>query len=249
MTRRVVAVAVVAFVVLAGCTGGSTDGESTDLPEVTEQSWVAANGSVDYEQLLKRHDNVMANASSYEFRQHHDSNTDSTTVTSIAVNRERERALLSISADVDGTERVQETFVMNDTVYSKSGSADDPEYTSQEENVTGEDFDRFVGQQTQLPMTGDVLDAFEFEYVGVEDGAYVFEADSVRPSDETSFDAENATAASGRLVVAEAGYVRELTLSLTVDGADGEQSTDLTVETVGVNETTVSEPPWVEKAD
>lgn len=258
MSRRIVAVAVVALVVLAGCTGGSVDGTTTShkseetttaaLSAATDQPWVAANESITADALLETHNAVLANASSYEFSQRLDSSRSGTTETTIAVNRERERALLSISvpSEQDGMERIQETFVADGTLYSKSGTPGDPNYGRQDENMTGTDFQRFVDQQSRLETTGGVLDAFEFEYVGVDDGAYVFEADSVRPSEETSFDAENVTAASGRLVVDEAGYIHEMTLSLTVDTAEGEQDAALNVTTTGVNETTVSEPSWTE---
>ena len=258
MTRLVVAVAVVAFVVLAGCTGGSTDVSTTGtnttgatttatLSDLTEQSWVASNESVVYERLFERHRRVLANASSYEFTRDFQAGTGHRT-DGIAVNRDAERALLSITGQYDDAKRVQEKFVANGTVYSKSGAAEDAKYTSEDAGLTGGEFNHFVREQTRIGTVRSAAETFEFEYVGVEDGAYVFEADSVQPSEEASYDAESVTAASGRLVVAESGYVRELSVSLTVDGADGERHAELTVTTTGVNETTVSEPPWVEKA-
>jgi hypothetical protein len=72
--------------------------------------------------------------------------------------------------------------------------------------------------------------------------------DATTGPDDTSFDAENVTDASGRLVVAEAGYVRKRSLSLTADVADGKQQGELPVTTTGVNETTVEEPEWTDEA-
>jgi hypothetical protein len=266
MSRRVAVVAVVALVALAGCSGGSlggptgasdatadgaatsTEAPKTTLPDVTEQPWVYGNETVAYERLFDAHEAALANASSFVFSRHSESNTGATTQSRIAVRNDAQRANLSVTTSFSNTTRIQNTFVANGTVYAESGTADDRQYSRDDQNLTGEAFDEFVAEQSRIQVPPGVLQAFTFEYAGTAEGAYVFEADSVRPSDETSFDAENVTAASATLVVDGDGFVRELSISLTVDGPDGEASATATVRATGVNETTVVEPSWTDEA-
>ena len=258
--RRVLAVvAVVALVALAGCSGGlSGDGSAgpdsgasaaAELPAVTEQTWTLANESVVFEALFQQHRSTLANASSYQFTRNLESETGSTTLSTIAVDHEEQRAMLSVessSRDSDTTQ-IQETYVADSVVYSKHGTDSDPSYSRNDQNITGEQFAQFAAEQSRVSVSGGVPEALEFEYVGVEDGAYVFEADSISASERTSFDAANVTGVSSRLAVAPEGYVQEFSLTLVVDGPDGEQSADVLVETAGYNETTVTEPDWTDK--
>jgi hypothetical protein len=265
MSNRVTTLAVVALVLLAGCAGGPLGGDSAspddatnetdsptttttaDLEDVTQQSWVADDQSIAFERLVQRHSQVLGNASSYTFSRHVVSNTDSETRSRIAVDHERERANLSITSLRDDRAQYQKTFVANGTVYAMSES-DPADVAGQDANMTGEKFDEFVAEQSSISALGGVPAAFQWEYVGVEDGAYVFEADDIGASERTSFDADNVTAASGRLVVSKRGVVDELSLSLTVEMSDGEQSASVTIETVGVDESEVAEPSWAESA-
>lgn len=262
MSKRVTTLTVVALVLLAGCAGGPLGGDSAtpddatnetdsptttvDLEDVTQQSWVAANQSIAFDRLTQRHSAVLANASSYTFSRVIVSNTDSETRSRIAVDHERERANLSITSRRNDQAQYQKTFMANGTVWATS-EADPADVPSRDANMTGEKFDRFVAEQSRISSLGGTPAAFEWEYVGVEDGAYVFEADSVGASERTSFDADNVTAASGRLVVSERGVVRELSLSLTVETGDGEQSASVSIETVGVDETDVEKPSWADE--
>lgn len=261
MSSRVTTIAVIVLVLLAGCAGGPLGSDPTtpddaanesdaqtstttaELADVTQQAWVQANQTIAFERLMQRHSEELANASSYTFSRHLDSNTGSATTSRIAVNHERERANLTITAVEGDREQHQRTFVANGSVYATSES-DPANVAGQDANMTGEKFDEFVAAQSHISPLGGTLAAFEWAYVDVEDGAYVFEADSVAASEQTSFDADNVTAASGRLVVDERGVVRELSLSLTVEMEDGEQSASVSVETVSVNETDVEEPSW-----
>lgn len=250
MSNRVAALAVVALVLLAGCNGGlpggSADEESTDLPPVAEQSWTDENESVDYERLQRSHANAITNASSFEYTQNSSTASGREETTRVLVDRDAETALFEAITSQDDSERVQNTYVADGTAYSRSGTDSEYQYTSQ--NVTSEEFEQFVDQQSQLRTTGGVFDALEFEYVGAEDGAYRFEADSIASSDATSFDADNVTESSSTLVVDGDGYVRTLSLTLTIDQGDGEQTASLSFSTTGVNETSVEEPSWTDEA-
>lgn len=254
--------AVVALVLLAGCSGGPFGGDSAapdevanpsdgptstttaDLDPVTEQSWAAANESIAYERLTQRHSEVLANASSYTFSRHLESNTGSETLSRIAVDHEGERANLTITSARGDREQYQRTYVEDGTVYATSEADPEGNVESSDANMTGERFDEFVDEQSSIGSLGGTPAAFEWEYAGIEDGAYVFEANDVGPSERTSFDAEDVTSASGTLVVDERGFVRELSLSLTVETEDGEQSAEVTIETSGVDETDVVTPSW-----
>lgn len=251
MSNRLSAVVVVTLVLLAGCSGGlpggdSGDGESTDLPSVAEQSWVDDNESVDYERLQQSHANAVANASSFKYAQNSSTENGAESTSSILVDRDAETVLLKATSARDGTEQVQNTYVADGVAYSQSGTDGEYQYGSQ--NVTSEQFERLVDQQSQLRTTGGVFDALEFEYVGTEAGAYRFEADSIAASEETSFDADNATESSATLVVDEDGYVQTLSLTLTVEQGDSASTASLSFSTTGVNETTVEEPSWTDEA-
>lgn len=266
MSKRVTAVAVVALVLLAGCAGGPLGGDSaapddaangTDGPTstttvsldpVTEQSWVAANQSIAFDRLTQRHSQTLANASSYTFSRQTVSNLGSETRSRIAVNHDRERANFSITSLGDDRAQYQKTFVKNSVVYATSEADPGAGVSSQDANMTGAKFDQFVAEQSRISSLGGTPAAFEWEYVGVEDGAYVFEADSVGASERTSFNADNVTAASGQLVVSERGVVHELSLSLTVQMSDGTESASVSIETTDVDGTDVAEPAWTDEA-
>jgi hypothetical protein len=261
MSKRVTTLVVVALVLLAGCAGGPLGGDSAspddatnetdattttttaDLEDVTQQSWVASNESIAFERLTERHSEALANASSYTFSRHTVSNLGSETRSRIAVNHDRERANLSITTLGDDRAQYQKTFVADGSVYATS-EADPADVAGEDANMTGEKFDGFAAEQSRISSLGGTPAAYEWEYVGVEDGAYVFEADDVGPSERTSFNADNVTAASGRLVVSERGVVRELSLSLTVEMEDGTESASVAIETTGVDETDVETPSW-----
>ncbi|MCG1003392.1 MULTISPECIES: hypothetical protein [Halobacterium] len=252
MSNRVAALAVVVLVLLAGCSGGlsggdgSTDGASSDLPPVAEQSWANDNETVDYERLQEQHANALSNATSYEYTQGSATEDGVESNTRLAVDREASTVLLETSTARDQSERVQHTYVADGVAYSQSGTDGDYQYSSQ--NVTDEQFQRLVTQTSQLRTTGGVFDALNFEYAGTEDGAYRFEADDIASSEETSFNASNVVESSATLVVDEDGYVRTLSLTLTVDQGDGERTASLEFSTSGVNETSVEEPSWTDEA-
>ncbi len=250
MKKPIAAVVFVALVALAGCSAvtGPSETANADLPNVTEQSWADADGQVNYTQLFEQHRTALSNASSYTFNQRIASNTGSTTNTRIAVDHGAERANLTISTVQRGTEERQETFVANGSVYAKSVAGNETQYSSSDQNLTGAAFDRFSRDLTTIQVRGGVLPALDFEHTGIENGAYVFEADSISASEETSFDAENVTQATSRLAIAPSGYVSELTLTLVVEQTDGEQRAEATVRTEGVNSTTVTEPAWTDEA-
>jgi len=252
MSNRILAVAVVALVALAGCTGGvpGDDGAPSDttgdLPPVAEQTWVDDNESVAYEQLQESHANVIANASSFEYAQNTSGDGGAESTSRVLVDRDAETVLLQIATTRGGTEQTQNTYVADGVAYSQSGT--DGEYRYGSQNVTSGEFEQLVDQQSRLRTTGGVFDALEFEYVGPEDGAYRFEADSIASSEDTSFDASDVTESSATLVVDDDGYVRTLSLTLTVDEGDGESTASLSLSTAGVNETTVEEPSWTDDA-
>lgn len=257
MKRRVLVLAVAALAVLAGCSGGVLDGGwlgqegASDAPPVAEQAWASESG-VHFERLFERHRAIVSNASSFEHTIHVSGSEDFEIVESFAVNRPQNRFFLDMSGTSQGTEHVQETFVVNDSLYSKSGTAADPRYSEERNGMNEFRFQRFVGGQSRLFATPTMLARWDFEYVGYGDGAYRFEADSAVPGEtgrRFNFDTENATATNATLVVDERGYIRRLSIS-TKRQQDGETvSSRVTATFSGLDETTVLEPSWVEKMD
>jgi|GEM_PF-4925061 len=255
MSKRLAAVALVAFVALAGCSGGfaptpgsGDDGTAPAPPALADQPWANADEQVNYTKLFAHHRNALANASSYTFVQRIQSGTSSGTNTRIAVNHAAERANLTVSAVRLGTEQRQETFVANGTVYGRSAAGNETQYGSADQNLTGAAFDRLAREQAAIRVGGGVFPALDFAYNGTENGTYVFEADSISTSEKTSFDAANVTDVSSRVAVAPEGYVSDLSLNLTVSTPNGERTVTALVRTENVNATTVSEPAWTDEA-
>jgi len=251
MSRPLGVLAVVALVVLAGCSGGGVTGDggaepTENVPSVAEQQWADDEQRVDFEALRSVHVDALSNESAYEFTSSQTGETGTSSESTIAVDLDADRVLLTAVASQGDGEQRQDTYVSGETVYSRSGS--DGEFTYNVQNASGEDIERFVAEQSAIGPTGGVADALEFEYVGVEDGQYRFEADSIASSEETSFDAGDVVEASGTLVVDESGYVAEFSVSLTIETEDGEESASVSYETTGVGETTVEEPSWTDEA-
>jgi hypothetical protein len=252
MSRPLGVLAVVALVVLAGCSGGGGlagdggAGSGENVPSVGEQQWADDEQRVDFETLRSVHADALSNESAYEFTSSQTSETGTSSESTIAVDLDADRVLLTTVASQGDGEQRRDTYVSGETVYSRSGS--DGEFTYNVQNASGEDRQQFVAEQSAVGPTGGVADALEFEYVGVEDGQYRFEADSIASSEETSFDADNVVEASGTLVVDESGYVAEFSISLTIETGEGEESASVSYETSGVGETTVEEPSWTGEA-
>ncbi|MFC3476653.1 DUF7537 family lipoprotein [Halobacterium litoreum] len=250
MNRRFLAVAVAFLTVLAGCSGalsGSPGDGGADSPELAEQSW-SDGESVDFDALITEHRAVVSNATSVERHAVVSSGGQGETTVSFAANRDTERAFLSISSSVRNRTQIQETFVADGQLYAKSGTAENPQYANQSFD---QNFSRFVDQQTVLTVNGTIIEQWDFAYQGYEDGAFVFEADSVTPdpdAPEGGLDVANVTETSATLRVTERGVVRELSVSATLE-RNGETTEILSVaEYGGLNETTVETPDWVDEA-
>lgn len=252
--------AVALLAVLAGCSGGlpgndgtategtTADGVTTaDASAIADRSWVDG-GRVAFEALFERHAEVISSADSYQRETVVTSNGRTVNEVSFAANRGTERALLSISTMDGDVEQIQETYLADGRVYSKAGTAESPRYENQSFDS---EFSRFVDRQSSLVADPAVVGQWEFEYVGREDGAYRFEADSVTAATdlpEGAIDLSNASEPNGTLVVDERGFVRELSVSATVERAGETVTFRNTVTYGGLNETTVSEPSWTDKA-
>jgi len=263
MSNRLGALAVVALVLLAGCSGGLTgDGGSPDdaaattgqtdaatteaVAEISAQPWATADEQVDFETLREVHADALANASTYAFETARSSEDGTSSESRIAVDRDADRVLFTATVTEGDSDQSQATYVSGDSLYSRTGA--DGEFTYDQQNATDGEVEGLVTEQSSLGPTGGVAEALEWEYVGAEDGQYRFEADSIAASEETSFDADNATESTGTLVVDETGYIAEFSMSLTIATAEGEESASLSYATSGVGDTTVEEPSWVEQA-
>jgi hypothetical protein len=254
MSKPLGALAVVALVLLAGCSGGVTgDGSSSGdadptetIPDVSEQQWANAEQRVDFETLWSVHADALANESAYEFSSSQSSETGTSTESTVAVDRDAERMRFTTTSSQGEGEQTRATYVAGGEVYTHSDINGESRYMVQ--NTTWEEVEQFVAEQSGIGNTGGVSAALEWEHVGVEDGQYRFEADSIVASNETSFDAENVVESSGTLVVDETGYVAEFSIALTIETENGEEAASVSYSTTGVGETTVEEPSWTDEA-
>jgi len=238
MNRRVIAVA--ALVALAGCSAGPFGGGS-GAPDVSEQSW-SDGETVNVTAVFEAHADAAADLSSFEYESATTVASGGERVVTLAVNRAAERARKTTEQAGERAD-VQRAFYANDTVSVKQGDEEPRTYTEDT------NFTLFVDRGAGLPADPKILSQWDFEYAGFEDGAYVFEADSVTADEDApGVDVSNVVSTSATLVVEESGLVRSMRVAATVE-RDGERETmRATADYAGVNETTVETPDWVAEA-
>jgi len=254
MTRRSAAIAVVALVLLAGCSGvvpGSGSGpdvtRSDDMEPLAEQSWADGSG-VAYDALIRQHTGTVANASSLDYRfwvtdgeNEHDIR--------IAADHEEKLANTSTVATANGTTSVRASYVDNATVYTRTGTPENLTYDKQKRPTLSSQFSRYIDQQTQFAVGATILAQWDFEHTASTDGAYRFEADSISSADgENGVDAANVSDTNATLVVDADGYISELSYSMTQQRDDGPVTIESTIRYDGLGETDVSKPAWTAEA-
>jgi hypothetical protein len=245
-----VSIALVVLVALAGCGGVSlTDGSGTDgdAPSLEAQSWTEGE-SIAFETLFERHDAVIENASSFERTRNVSTSTGASTTVLLGVDRDESTLFLDIASGDGDQTQIQETYVADGTLYAKSGTASNPEYSEQSFDSS---FAGFVTEQASLGIDPEAASQFDWTYDGFEDGAYQFTADGVNADADvpvTGIDVTQATDVSATLRVDERGFVGRLTVEATLPSDGEDVSFTAVIAYSGVNETTVEEPDWLSKA-
>lgn len=239
-TSRAAVVAVALLAALAGCGAAPLDGGS-GAPDVAEQSW-SDGERVNVTDLFAAHHDWAANASSYQYEATASVREGGTRSVSIAVNRTTRRAL-RVTDPADGASGNRAAFFDRGTLHVRERDGETKRYT---ENT---DFERFVDESARVGADPRIVAQWDFEYVGFQDGAFVFEADTVTADENVGgIDVASIVATNATLVVAPDGYVESFTLDATVE-TDGERvEHSLAVEYAAVGETTVETPAWVEEA-
>lgn len=254
MRRQALVVSVVLLTILAGCnafiSGGSGPGAGTDLPPVADQSWTDGE-QVAFQQVMANQRSLVVNATSVRHTFRFVAMDGTTTREVLSTNRSSQRLNLSISVSGPETEQSQATFVADGTMYSKMNGENGPQYGQREDEVSTEQFESIIRGQAQPRFGAQTLEQWNFEYVGTTNGAYHFEADNLRSNATTvlGFGAEYVTTSNATLVIDERGFVRQISVSMTLEHNGETNSVRMSSAYAGVNETTVSEPSWTDEAE
>lgn len=250
MKRQVLAAVVALLAVSAGCTGNvqPTDKEYTEDEVV---SLVTDMNTTDAQELQRTHWETLANASSYHARYaSREGGSDRYQRTLVVDRTDREY----VEHWEDGDARYGDIFVDESGHYRRYVTPGNDTYQYTVRRASHETFVEESVFASKVPLPDDtVLERYDFEYVGSQEGAFVFEADSLVPRSEVSYpqfywDMEDVTNASARLVVDQRGYVRSFTSTLTFERGGSESTREVTVTVTRFGEASTERPGWVDNA-
>ena len=251
MNRHVLALVVALLLVTSGCLGGVQAPGQADRRSDTVQAITDANHT-DIDELFGEHYHTLENTSSFTAVVNHYDNSSLTVVETVTADSESRR-VLTIRDAVDRDVTVNQFTNATGRYYYQSGNASSASMYSTSPSPPNVSFQRIaVGEHPYLPPNL-VLARFDFEFVGQRDGAYVFEADSLKPREEMTlpdwyWNVNDATNASATLVVEESGLIRHISTSVTLDNRDVVTTTGYEIHVSRLDQTSVSKPSWVEEA-
>lgn len=252
MHRALPALTVSLLLFVAGCPGGvqAPEGENSESEVV---SLVADMNASDARELKRMHRRTLANASSYRGRYERSEDGNTTYERAVVLDRDERRFIrdwrdhgLSEGAGFLNASGYYRRYRMTGAESFTYTAA-----TGQNSRFTEE---RRFAMQVPLPDAY-VLERYDFEYVRNDGSLYYFEADGLVDSDNATaprynWEMRDATTASARLVVHEAGYVRSFSSTVTLTrGTRNESVTEAwTANLWAVNETHAEKPHWVDSA-
>jgi hypothetical protein len=248
--RQVLAAAIALLAVTAGCSGSVAppDKEYSEdelVPLVTEMNTSTA------QQIQRTHYETLSNASSYHARYVSTENGVDRYQRSLVVDR-TDRMYLEHWEDGDA--RYGDVFVNESGHYRRYVMPGNDTYQYTVRTAASETFGDESVFASKVPLPDDtVLERYDFEYVGKERGAFVFEADGLVPRSEVAYpqfywNMADVTNASARLVVDQRGYVRSFTSTLTFERGGGESVHRANVSVTRFNDATTEQPDWVRTA-
>lgn len=250
MSRTVPALAVALLVLAAGCVG-TVQPPDKEYTEDEIVSLVTEMNTSDARELQRTHWQTLANASSYHARSVGSENEVVRYQRSLVVDRtDREY----VEHWEDGERRYGDVYINGSGHYRRYVAPGNETYQYDVRTAPHETFQEESVFASAVPLPDEtVLERFDFEYVGRESGAYVFEADSLVPLSDVEYpqfywDASDVTNASARLVVDQRGFVRsyESTLTFERDGVESTTRNSVTVTAYG--EASTERPGWVDNA-
>jgi PGF-CTERM protein len=235
-------------------TDTSTQSNATGNTSIDYPAGYSASGIEDPTQAANQYSSALSKYSSYSAQRNftsifqdevnHINNT-------FRVDVANERAYTYENLSGDGNPIVEETYRISDVTYTRtlSSLSDGPQYEAQSQpftvtyNTTAPALEQYLQSATYGPAetinrNGETLIRYEATEI-VEPGAFL-----VTANDTSAVSSFNAT-----LVVDQNGILRNYSYSVEFEGEDGNQiQKQSTLALTGLNETSVSEPGWIDEA-
>lgn len=238
--KRLSALCLVVVIVLAGCTGGSGDGTTTD-PSVSTPidgdvpPGVSATG-VDTDTLVSAHLDAISNRN-YTMTVEQSSGGGGFSVTTQA-----EAGRLPALIDIEGQGATQKVYVTTNGSYELRRSGGEQTVRRTQENAstvpTGERYVRQVLSDGNLSYTGTVD----------RDGQTLHRVRAGLPDMNRQIDDGRATWFEAELLVDDSGLVHSLSYRLTVERDGTESDLRIEMDVTDVGATSVPEPDWIDDA-
>lgn len=251
MRRQFLTVAVVALLIVSGCSALDLSGSAAepDSGDALDSDGPTYEEPVDGATVAENHEAAIADAGSFTLvsttSQSRGDRTQTLNAT-VAVNYDSGALLSTQSA---GSQAIS-TYVLSDgTAYQRSESSQGTQYRQAPRAANASVY--ASGQIESLAT------AFTFSHVGTEtvEGTEteVYEASGAEDLNESarafqSIDAENVTSLESRLYVTDDGLVKRFEYELRMDSAGTEAAVDVTQTYSEIGETTVEEPSWLDDA-
>jgi hypothetical protein len=250
MRRQFLTVAVVALLLVSGCSaldlGGSAEPDSSDGLNSDGPTYEAPLNDVT---VAENHEAVIADAGSFtlvsDTSQSRGERTQ-TLNTTVAVNYDTGELLSTQQA---GPQTITTYVLANGSAYQRFESSRGTQYRQPQRAANA-----------SLYASGRIealANAFTFSHVGTEsvEGTEtdVYEASGAEDLNESarafqSIDADNVTSLEARLYITEDGLVKRFEYELLLDSAGTEAGVDVTHTYTRLGETTVEEPSWLDDA-
>lgn len=235
-------------------TDGSTQSETTGHTSITYPPGYSASGIEDPTRAASQYSSALSNYSSYSAQRNftsifqgevnHINNT-------VRVDVANERAYTYENISGDGNPIVEETYRTEDIIYTRtlSSLSDGPQYEAQSQpftityNTTTPALEQYLQSATYGPAeiinrNGETLIRYEATEI-IKPSTFL-----VTGSNTSSVSSFNAT-----LVVDQNGILRNYSYSVAFEGEDGNQvQKQSTLALTNLNETSVSEPAWIDEA-
>lgn len=256
MRRKFATIAVVALVVLAGCSAGGGGGDGTTTQAAPNGTTASDAGDAIYQMPLngttvaENHEAVVAEAGTFTLVSTSNQSQGNQSVSSESTLRaDYDSGAYSSTQKTRG--RTVEQFVFaNGSAYQRFElSSGDvrymvPQQTANASQIAGGQIASFV-------------DAFDYEYVGTESvegtQAHVYEASGVEDLNTSAqgfsgLDTENVSDVGSTLYITEDGLVTQFGYHLSLDTGDQQASIAITQQYTNLGDTTVEPPAWIGEA-
>ncbi|WP_232702453.1 DUF7537 family lipoprotein [Halobacterium wangiae] len=256
MRRTIATVAVVALVVLAGCSAGGGGGDGTTTQAAPNGTTASDAGDAIYETPLdgatvaENHESVVADATTFTLVSTSNQSQGNQSVSSESTLRADFDSGAYSSVQQSRGRTVEQFVFGNGSGYQRfEFSTGDVRYTVPQQTANAS---VIAGGQI-----ASFVDAFEYEYVGTEtvDGTdtHVYEASGVSDLNESApgfsgLDTENVSNLGATLYITEDGLVKQFGYELGLETEGQSASIAVTQQYTDLGETTVEPPAWIGEA-